>query len=378
VAAVFGVLPTLAGVPVTESTVLGLSAVWRAVNVIAGTLGTLPLRTLRDSDAGRRRVPSVFDNPGAPFGMRPFTWKQTTTAHLVLNGNAFLAHIRNGGGGLAGLMPVHPLCVSVDWERSADGTFTGRKVFDATLPDGTRRRYTEDTMTHVTGLCLDGLRGLSPVGVARQSLGKAIAADRAAAVSYANGAMMRALVTPDEDATEIDATAIAAELRQATAGWEHANEFVVINRQLKVSELAMNHADAQFLESRQFEVQEVARWFGIPANLLMDPGAVSTWGQGVEIQNRGLSRYSLVHYSTPLEQAGSALLGQSSFVEFDYAGMERPTPEQEIGLLIQQAGGPIMTVNEARKIRNLPPVEGGDVLRTAQPSVAASGGGGVS
>jgi HK97 family phage portal protein len=377
-AAYFGLGTAGAGVPVTESTSLGLSAVWRSVNLIAGTLATLPLRTLKDTEAGRERVAGLFDNPGAPVGLRPFQWKRTSIAHLTLHGNIFWAHLFNGGGGLAGLLPIHPLAVTVDWERDPeDGSLTGRKVFDASFPDGTRRRYTPDTMTHITGLCLDGLRGLSPISVARLSLGKGIAADRAAARAYSDGFSAAGMVTPDSDSgwDPGDAAKIQADLNGAVGGWENAGKLAVINRRLKVDQWSMTLEDAQFLGSRAFEIEEVARWFGVPPHLLAQTEKQTSWGMGVESQNRGLGRFTLVHYSAPVEEAATGLTGPSRTVEFDYTALERPTPEQEITLLIAQVNGGLMSPNEARRIRNMPPIEGGDTLRIPasgpQPPVAA-------
>jgi HK97 family phage portal protein len=383
-AAFFGLSVAGAGVPVTESTALGLSAVWRSVNLIAGTLATLPLRTLKDTEDGRERVAGLFDNPGAPIGLRPFQWKRTSIAHLVTHGNIFWAHLFNNGGGLAGLLPLHPLAVTVDWERDPEtGAHTGRKVFDASFPDGRRRRYTPDTMTHVTGLCLDGLRGLSPISVARLSLGKGIAADRAAARAYSDGFSAAGMVTPEGDAdlSLEDATKIQADLNSAVGGWENAGKLAVINRRLKVDQWSMSLEDAQFLQSRAFEIEEVCRWFGVPPHLLAQTEKQTSWGMGVESQNRGLGRFTLVHYSAPVEEACTGLTGPTRTVEFDYAGLERPTPEQEIQLLIAQVQAGLLTPNEARRIRNLPPVPGGDTLRTPsgtpQGAVAAPDPAGV-
>jgi HK97 family phage portal protein len=370
-AAWFGVgNPNFAGVAVSEASALGISAVWRSVNLISGTLGTLPLRSLQDTDEGRERVKSIFDDPGRVVGIRPYRWKQTSIAHLALHGNIFWAHIRNGGGGLAGLMPIHPLSVAVDWERDPDGNLTGRKVFDTTLVDGTRHRYTEDTMTHVPGLCLDGLRGLSPITVARNSLGTAIAGDRAAAKMFSDGALISGMVTPEEDLEAGEAEKIRADLNRNVAGWENVGQVAVVNRRLRFTPWTMSAEDAQFLESRAFSVEEVARWYGVPPHLLMQTEKQTSWGMGVESQNRGLGRFTLVHYSAPVEEACSALLGPGRLVEFDYVGLERPTPAEEIRLLLEQVRGGLITVNEARKIRNLPPVDGGDSL--AEPQGTAS------
>src|SRR5262245_57985183 len=106
--------PNYSGVPVGELSALGLSAFYRAESLIAGTIASLPLRTLRDTDAGRVSVSSVFDNPGGPDGPTRFEWVETVVSHLLIHGNAFLAHVYNGAGGLAHLVPMHPLAVAVE------------------------------------------------------------------------------------------------------------------------------------------------------------------------------------------------------------------------------------------------------------------------
>lgn len=351
--------PNYAGVNVSEHSALGVSAFWRGVCLISGTVAGLPLRTIRDVEGTRTRVASFLDDPGAPVGLTPFAWKETVVAHAVLHGTAYLAHVFNGAGSLAGLTPIHPSAVTAEW----DDTRPGGKRFTATLIDGRRVEYDARTMTQIMGLSLDGLRGLSLIEVARNGLGTAIAGDRAAARMFSNGATFAGLVTPDEDLEEGEAKAIKSSLDAKIAGWENASSVAVVNRKLTFTPWTMSQKDAQFLESRQFSVQDIARWLGVPANLLMDPGAVSTWGTGVEIQNRGLARYTLAPWTSRIEQALSRLLPAPRFAEFDFAGLERPTPEQEIRLLIEQVDGGLLTVNEARHIRNLPPVEGGDVLR---------------
>lgn len=360
--------PNYAGVNVSEQSALGVSAFWRGVSLISGTIAGLPLRTIRNADGVRTRISSFLDDPGAHVGLTKFQWTETVVAHLVVHGNCFLLHVYNGAGSLAGLTPIHPSAVTVEW----DDTRPGGKKFTASLADGRRVEYDARTLTHVMGLSLDGLRGLSLIEVARNGLGTAIAGDRAAARMFSNGALHVGLVTADEDLGEEEAKAIKASLDAKVSGVDNAGGLAVINRKLSVEKLSMSNEDAQFLESRQFSVQDVARWLGVPANLLMDPGSVSTWGTGVEIQNRGLAKFTLAPYTSRIEQALSRLLPSPRFAEFDFAGLERPTPEQEIRLLIEQVDGGLLTVNEARHIRNLPPVEGGDVLRgTADPSPAS-------
>lgn len=367
-AMLFGMSPTYAGVPVGEGSVLGISAFWRGVSLISGTIAGLPLKTYRDTaDGERQRLKSWLDDPGGPDGQTPFEWKETCVLHMLLHGNLYLAHIFNQGGQVIGAVPVHPLAVSPEWEKDSDGRMTGRKLFRATLADGTLRTFTQDTMTQVMAQSLDGLRGLSLIGVARNSLGTTIAADRSAARMFGNGALISGLVTPEEDITEDEAKDIKAGLDRKLGGWENAGAVALVNRRLKFTPWTMSAEDAQFLQSRQFQIEEIARWTGVPPHLLMQTEKQTSWGTGVESQNRGLSRFTLATWTGRFEQRLSRLLPGPTFAEFDFAGLERPTPEQEIDLLIKQIDAGLMTIDEARKIRNMPPLpEAGQDIASAR------------
>lgn len=351
--------PSLAGVAVNETTALGLSAVWRSVSLISGTLASLPLRTLQDKGETRQQVGSYLDNPGGPLpdAPTPFEWKEQVLAHLVLHGNAYLLHIYNGGGALVGLYAVHPLAVTPEWQKDARGKLTGRKNFRVTLEDGTTRDFDSDDMTQIMAISLDGLRGLSPITMARLSLGTSIAADRAAARQFSNGAMVSGLVTPeDDDVTEDEAKEIKASLKAKLTGVENAGDIAVINRKLKFTQWSLSNEDAQFLQSRQFQIEEIARWFGIPPFELMQTEKQTSWGTGIEAQQRGLARNVLSPWAHRVEQRLSRLLPRTQFVEFDFAGLERGNPADEIRLLIEQVNAGLLTRNEARAIRNLPPL----------------------
>lgn len=360
-AGLFSIVPNFAGVDVNESSALSVSAVYRSVALIAGTIGTLPMRTLRDTGDGmRQRIGSFLDNPGGPYGPIPMVWKETAVAHLLLHGDAFAKHLYGGAGQLVGLQLIHPLLVAVEPPCADEYPQpVGGKWFVLTLPNGAQERHDATTMTHIMGLSLDGWRGMSVITAARNGLGIALAGDRASARMFSNGALMAGMVTPDEDVDEEEAKAIKAAIDTHATGWEHNAAIPVFNRRLKFTPWTMNATDAQFLESRQFSVREVARWFGVPPHLLMETSAASNWGTGIEQQNLGLSRFTLTPWTVRVEETLSRLLPNPRFVEFDFAGLERGSPAEEIQLLISQVQAGILTVDEARSIRNLPPLEPG-------------------
>jgi HK97 family phage portal protein len=355
-----------------EPGALGLSAFYRAVSLISGTLASLPFRTHSGDDA--KVVPSIFDNPDTDEGQTPFEWKETAFLHLLLHGRTGAIKLRNPGGALARLALVHPLSWSVE-KPTGDERPAGGLWFRVNLKGGEQKRYDADGFWYVPGLSMNGTDTLSLIDLARQSLSTAAAGDAAAGNMFANGALISGLATPaDDDDITSDIPEMRRQLNNATGGHENAGQIAIVNRRLTFTPWTMTATDAQFLQSRQFQIEEIARWTGVPPHLLMQTEKQTSWGTGVDEQNRGLSRFVLGHWAQRFEQRASRLLPRPRWVEFDFAGLERPNFATEVELLMKQTGGkPILTVNEARAIRNLPPVPGGNVLETpaappAQPA----------
>lgn len=334
---------------VNGTSALGVTAYYRSVALIAGTIASLPLKTYRTVAERRERVRSFLDNPAGPYPLAPFAWKELVLVHLLTQGEAFLWHVRNEAGALIGLWPIQPSAVQVAWSGA-------EKRFTYSLADGTPETVGPESITHVMGLTVDGLRGVAPLTVMRQVIQLGLAMDRAAYRSVSTGALIRGMVTPNADISEEDAAAIKAGLDAKIAGPDNAGSVAVVNRALTFAAFTMTNDDAQFLESREFQVEEFARMFGIPPHLLGATEKQTSWGTGVAEQNLGLARYTLSGWTSRLEESLSRLLPSPRFVEFDYAGLLQGTPKEEIELLKVQVEAGILTIDEARAIRNYPPL----------------------
>lgn len=362
-AALFGYTP-VGGVTVSESTAMTLSAVFRAVSLVSGAIASLPLRTLEENEDGtKERVSSFLDFPGGRDRLTPFEWKELVAVHGLLHGNAYLQHIYNGAGALTALHPVHPSHVTPEWDESR----RGGKVFKvrATVSGQSQTlEFDASSMTQIMGVSLDGLAGCSAITLARLSLGTGLSGDKAAERMFRNGALISGLVSPaEEDLEQGEAEEIKESINRKVLGTENAGDIAVINRRLNFQPWTLSAVDAQFLESRTFSIDEVGRWFGLPPHLLGLTEKSTSWGQGIAEQNRGLARYTLTPWTSRIEERMTRLLPPSRTAEFDYSAFVKPSPEDEINLLIAQVNSGLLTLNEARKIRNLPPAAGGDVTR---------------
>lgn len=360
-----------AGVPVNERTSLGLTAVYRSVALIAGTIASLPMNTYRkNADGERERIPGgVFDDPGGIYGMSPFQWKELMCAHLLLHGNFYGLHTYNNAGGLAGMLPLHPSSVSVRFDAMA----VGGKIYTVPLVNGGRREVTSQDLTHIMALGTDGMIGMSPLTLARNSLGTGIAADNAAARMFANGLLLGGIASVDEEITQEQGDQLKERIKVKMAGSHNAGDIMVVPVKMKFSPWTMPARDAQFVEARGFQIEEIARIYGIPKVLLAQDGA-STWGSGIAEMVRGMARFTFAPWTARIEERLSMLLtgkpGQApgKYVEFDYTGLLQPTPTEVTANLIAEVEVGLMTVNEARKVQNRPPLEGGDIPRL--PTIA--------
>lgn len=360
--------PSYAGVQVGERGALGVSSLFRAVSLVAGTLACQRLRTVEVKDGQRVESSSWVDSAAAAVDMTPYEWVETIYIHLILHGNAFLLHVLGGAGQRVGLLPVHPLAVGVELAKKwSDGRpVKGGKLFRVTMQDGSILDCDADTMTHVPGFCTDGIRGLGLVDLAKESIGTAIAAERAAGKMFGQGALMAGVVSPaDGDPLEDDERETAQAVLDRTAtGWENAAAVRLFSRPMNFTPWTMTSRDAQYMEARAFQVEEISRWTGVPPHLLMQTEKQTSWGTGVSEQNRAMGRTVLAPWATRFEQRVSLLIPAGKIVEFDFSRLERPAPEAEAALLGQKVRDGLMTVNESRAVLGLAGIgPDGDVIR---------------
>ncbi len=370
----------LTGIPVGEQNMLGLSAMFRAVSLISGTLAALPMPTyMPGPEDSRKRVESVFDKPDGDTGQTPFEWKESLIANAVIHGRAYALINRYQAGGVASLPIVHPICVRTEeptlgeyaslkpgYEGSA--TFpVGGLWHKVDLGDGRQVKLDGRDILYIPGMSTDGKYPWGLINVARTSLRTSIAADKAAGNMFLKGALISGLATPEgeEDITD-EVGEIRRQLNSATAGQENAGSIAIINRRLKFTPWTMSAVDAQFLQSREFQIEEISRWTGVPPHLLMQTSKQSSWGTGIEEQNRALGRTVLVTWANRFEQRLSRLLASNRYVKFDFRELERPAPQDEQNMIINLVNSGIITPNEGRKHLHLEPIEGGDILRNGQ------------
>lgn len=350
-----------AGIRVSESKALTIAAVWRAVNMTAGVASALPLKTYR-LNTRRRVTVRLLDNPHPD--MTPKELWETVYVHLLLWGNAYLLKVRNPAGMVTWLLPIPPSSVKVgrvtDWQQAG---MTSPKVYEVTgFTDGSTESWTDYEVLHLPGLGYDGTLGISPIAMARQSLGVSLAAEKHAARLWGSGSMLAGILQSDQKLTQEQADAVKARWKAMVSGPNHSHDIAVLGSGATFQPVTMPNDDAQFLESRRFQVDEVARWYGVPPHMLFELSGSTSWGTGIEQQTIGWVQFSLAPMW--LRRVESRLTKEATpsgtYAEYAVEGLLRGDSKARSDFYKSATGGSWMTPNEARVLENLQPLDGLD------------------
>lgn len=352
-----GIQKSLSGVNVTEITALGVPAVWRAMQVSCNVPAALPLHAYREVENDRVRAVGhgarLLDDPHPD--MTPFELWQTAMFHRRGWGNAYLRKLRNPLGQIVELWPIYPNRVKVG--RESEG---GRKVYAI---DGGREVLSDNEILHLPGLGYDGVTGVSPIRAARESIGMALAAQEYGARLFGSGALATGVLQTEQRLTQRQADQLAKRWKDKRSGLESAHSTIVLDKGANFSQLSINPDDAQFLESRRFQVVEVCRWFGIPPFLMFETEKSTSWGTGLEQQALGWVKFDLGPELTAIEQRLTKHVLRPTPVYAKYAieGLLRGDSKARAAFYHSMWELGALSTNEIRAYEEQPPVEGGDV-----------------
>jgi len=251
--------PSVSGKMVNERSSMQTTAVFACVRIIAETIASLPLHTYRyvgdgkERDYGHTLYRILHDEPNAE--MTSFTFRETTMAHLLLWGNAFSQIIRNGRGDVMGLYPLLPDKMAVD--RDGKG-----EIYYAYKKEGQTYYLGPDEVLHIPGLGFDGVMGYSPVALAKNAIGLNIAAEEYGGRFFANNATPSGILSTA--GTLKDPSKVSDAWQAAYGGTRNSNKVAVLEEGLQYQPISMPNADAQFLETRKFQIEEICRIFRAP------------------------------------------------------------------------------------------------------------------
>lgn len=365
-----------AGTAVTELTAMRVSAVYACINLIGGAIASLPLPVYKRTLDGRERADHdvwwlLNEQPHPAWSAATF-WEYLS-ASKQLQGDAYARILRASpmSPRIVGFEPLYkPRLVTF---RLSDGRLGYRYT-----PPGTEKAVDidQDDMLHIPGPGFDGLSGMSQIRHAlRNPAGIALAADEYSAAFFKNGARPDFAIEIPGAVTVEQQDMVRRTWSDRHGGLTNAHLPALMVGGAKVHELTMNSEDAQLIDTRRFQVEDIARIFGVPPHMIGHTEKTSSWGSGIAEQGIGFVKYTLQRHLVKFEQELNRKVWPTReryFVEFMTAGLERGdfTKRNEgYRIALGRAGEPAwMTINEVRRMENLPPIDGGDKLPAKDPA----------
>lgn len=359
------------GKPVTERSAMQMTAVYSCVRILAEAVAGLPVHLYRYTETGGKEKaldhPLYFllhDEPNPE--MSSFVFRETLMTHLLLWGNAYAQVIRNGKGEVVALYPLMPNRMTVN--RDANGQLYYKyntSKDDAPTMEGSSVDLSPADILHIPGLGFDGLVGYSPIAMAKNAIGMAIACEEYGAKFFANGATPGGIL--EHPGTVKNPERVRESWNVAFGGSSNANKVAVLEEGMKYTPISISPEQAQFLETRKFQINEIARIFRVPPHMVGDLEKSSF--SNIEQQSLEFVKYTLDPWVVRWEQAIQRILLSADekkeyFVKFNLEGLLRGDYQSRMnGYAIGRQNG-WMSANDIRELENLDRIseeDGGDL-----------------
>lgn len=360
-----------AGKNVNERSAMQMTAVYSCVRILAEAVAGLPLHLCRyKEDGGKERAIDnnlyhlLHDEPNKE--MSSFIFRETLMTHLLLWGNAYAQIIRNGKGEVVALYPLMPNKMQVDRDENGELYYIYTRSSDeAKTMEGVTVYLTPRDVLHIPGLGFDGLVGYSPIAMAKNAIGLAIATEEYGAKFFANGAAPSGVL--EHPGTIKDPSRLRENWNSTFGGSANSGKVAVLEEGMKYTPISISPEQVQFLETRKFQIDEIARIFRVPPHMVGDLEKSSF--SNIEQQSLEFVKYTLDPWVIRWEQSLSrALLNEDEkrkyFFKFNLEGLLRGDYESRMsGYAVARQNG-WMSANDIRELENMdkiPAEDGGDL-----------------
>lgn len=359
------------GKAVTERSAMQMTAVYSCVRILSEAVAGLPLHFYRYTDDGGKEKAIdhplynlLHDEPNPE--MTSFIFRETLMTHLLLWGNAYAQIIRNGKNEIIALYPLMPNKMEVSRDKSGQLYYTYvTQPEEAHTMKGTVVYLRPSEVLHIPGLGFDGLVGYSPIAMAKNAIGMAVACEEYGAKFFANGAAPGGVL--EHPGTIKDPQRVRESWQSTFGGSGNSNKVAVLEEGMKYTPIGISPEQAQFLETRKFQINEIARIFRVPPHMVGDLEKSSF--SNIEQQSLEFVKYTLDPWIVRWEQSiRRALLSSEEkkkyFVKFNLEGLLRGDYQSRMnGYAIGRQNG-WMSANDIRELENqdrIPAEEGGDL-----------------
>ena len=348
------------GKSVNEKSAMQMTAVYACVRILSESVAGLPLHLFRYNDKGGKEKATdhplyflLHDEPNPE--MTSFVFRETLMTHLLLYGNAYAQIIRNGKGEVIALYPLMPSRMQVDRNDNGQLYYTYNKGPDEanTMPNSAVVLMPEDVL-HIPGLGFDGLVGYSPIAMAKNAIGIAIACEEYGAKFFANGAAPSGVL--EHPGTIKDPARVREAWRSQFGGSGNAGKTAILEEGMHYSPISIKPQEAQFLETRKFQIDEIARIFRVPPHMIGDLDR-STFNN-IENMSREFVVYTLNPWLCRWEQSLARSLFDEDeksgyFFRFNVDGLLRGAYHERMqGYSVGIQNG-FMSPNDVRALENL-------------------------
>ena len=360
-----------AGKRVNERSAMQMTAVYSCVRILAEAVAGLPLHLYRyKEDGGKEKAIDhplyllLHDEPNPE--MSSFVFRETLMTHLLLWGNAYAQIIRNGKGEVIALYPLMPNKMSVDRDTSGQLYYQyTRSTEEAPTMKGVTVNLRPSDVLHIPGLGFDGLVGYSPIAMAKNAIGMAIACEEYGAKFFANGAAPGGVL--EHPGTIKDPGRVRESWQSTFGGSGNANKIAVLEEGMKYTPIGISPEQAQFLETRKFQINEIARIFRVPPHMVGDLEKSSF--SNIEQQSLEFVKYTLEPWLVRWEQSIQRTLfsveeKKQYFTKFNVEGLLRGDYASRMNGYATARQNGWMSANDIRELENMdriPAEDGGDL-----------------
>lgn len=355
---------SLSGENVTEETALTYSAVYNAISLISGTIGALPLHLMQRKGekkrvADNRKLYSLMHDQWNPY-MTAMVGRECLMAHVLSWGNGYAEKVRDGYGEIRELWPITPNRVTPEMED-------GELVYRIRMRRGEDVVLPRDKILHVPGLGFDGFQGYSVISMARKSIGLGMAMETFGSRYFGEGTHPSAVVTHPGQLK--DPGPMKKAISEVYSGLGKSHSLMLLEEGMKIEKIGIPPNDSQFLESRIFQIPEIARWFNLPPHKLKDLSKSSF--NNIESEQISFVQDSILPWLVRLEQNfNMQLLAQSDkelsghghfYFKHIVEGLLRGDAAARGAFYRAMFNIGAMSINEIREKEDMDPIEGGDV-----------------
>lgn len=349
------------GKNVSQTSALSVTAVYSCVRILSEAIAGLPLHTYKyQKDGAKEKAINhplyrlLHDEPNPE--MTSFVFRETLMSHLLLWGNAYAQILRNGKGDVLALYPLAPNRMTVD--RASNGriyyTYSTSDEDNPKLKSKCQVYLKSEDVLHIPGLGFNGLIGYSPITMARNAIGMAMACEEYGAKFFANGANPSGVL--EHPGTIKNPEKLRESWNSLFRGSSNSHNIAILEEGLKYQPISISPNEAQFLETRKFQINEIARIFRIPPHMIGDLEKSSF--SNIEQQSLEFVKYTLDPWVTRWEQSIHRTLFKDSekrdyFVKFNVDGLLRGDYQSRMSGYATGIQNGFLSPNDIRELENM-------------------------